>query len=258
MQFQDRTALITGSAQGIGLEVASRFYAGGARVAIVDLAQDAVDEACRTIAGSTDDDRIAGFTCDVAEPDSVWALFRAVKQRFGKLDILVNNAGITRDGIFARMTLESWRKVIDVNLTGTYLCCRQGLALLRKSPAGRIVNLSSVAANGNIGQANYSASKAGVIGLTKTLALELARYHLTVNAVAPGFIATKMTEAVPDEARKFWLDKVPTKRAGTPSDVASAVIFLASDDASYVTGEVLEVDGGLHVPKRFIDRDEEA
>jgi 3-oxoacyl-[acyl-carrier protein] reductase len=170
----------------------------------------------------------------------------------------VNNAGITRDGLFARMTFESWKKVIDVNLTGTYLCCRQGLALLRKSPAGRIINLSSISANGNIGQANYSASKAGVIGLTKTLALELAHYHMTVNAVAPGFIDTKMTAAVSDEARKFWLDKVPAKRAGTPMDVARTVAFLASEKASYITGEVVEVDGGLHVPKRFPARVEEA
>ncbi len=258
MEFQDRTALVTGSARGIGLAIAKLFFDGGAQVVISDLEQGAVDEACRSVAGSPDDDRIAGFTCDVADSDSVGELFRSVKQRFGKLDILVNNAGITRDGLFARMTLESWRKVIDINLTGTYLCCRQGLAMLRKSPAGRIVNLSSVAASGNIGQANYSASKAGVIGLTKTLALELARYHLTVNAVAPGFIDTKMTEAVPEEARKHWLDKVPTGRAGTPEEVARAAAFLASDQASYITGAVVEVDGGLHVPKTFPVRAEEA
>ncbi|MCP3978732.1 MAG: 3-oxoacyl-ACP reductase FabG [bacterium] len=251
MDFTDRTALVTGSARGIGLEIARLFYEGGAEVVIVDLTQEGVEAACKEIAGATDDERIAGFTCDVADPDSVWALFRSVKHRFGKLDILVNNAGITRDGLFARMTLESWKKVIDVNLTGTYLCCRQGLALLRKSPAGRIVNVSSISASGNIGQANYSASKAGVVGLTKTLALELARYHLTVNAVAPGFIDTEMTEAVSDEARKFWLDKIPAKRAGTTTDVARAVAFLASGDASYITGEVVEVDGGLHVPKQF-------
>jgi NAD(P)-dependent dehydrogenase (short-subunit alcohol dehydrogenase family) len=257
LDFADRAALVTGSAQGIGLEIARLFYDAGAQVVIVDLFQEGVDAACEEIAGSTDNDRIAGFTCDVADPDSVWALFRSVKSRFGKLDILVNNAGITRDGLFARMTFESWKKVIDVNLTGTYLCCRQGLALLRKSPAGRIVNLSSISANGNIGQANYSASKAGVIGLTKTLALELARYNMTVNAVAPGFIDTKMTQSVSDEARKFWLDKVPAKRAGTPMDVARTVAFLASEKASYITGEVVEVDGGLHVPKRFPARVEE-
>ena len=251
MNFQDRTALVTGSAQGIGLEIARQFYDNGARVVIVDLFQEGVDQACREIAGSTDDDRIAGFTCDVSDADSVKALFRSVKERFGNLDILVNNAGITKDGLFLRMNLESWQKVLDVNLTGTFLCCRHGLSLLRKSPAGRIINLSSISANGNIGQANYSASKAGVIGLTKTLALELARYHMTVNAVAPGFIDTKMTQAIPEEARKFWLDKVPAGRAGTPQDVARTVSFLASDRASYITGEVVEVDGGMHVPKRF-------
>lgn len=251
MEFSDRVAVVTGSARGIGREIAQVLFDGGAAVVVSDLAQADVDRACREIAGTSEqaDERVAGFACDVADPDSVWALFKSVKERFERLDILVNNAGITRDGLFRRMTLEQWKKVIDVNLTGTYLCCRQALELLRKSKAGRIINISSVAASGNIGQANYSASKAGVIGLTKTLALETARYHLTVNAVAPGFIDTDMTRAVPERARKHWIERVPTGRAGTASDVARAVAYLASDRASYITGEVLEVDGGLHIPK---------
>jgi NAD(P)-dependent dehydrogenase (short-subunit alcohol dehydrogenase family) len=253
MEFEDRVALVTGSARGIGKAVAQILFDDGATVIVADLLQGDVDAACREIAGATDADaageRIAGFTCDVADPDSVWALFRSIKGRFGRLDILVNNAGITRDGLFARMSLEQWKKVIDVNLTGTYLCCRQGVAMLRKSKAGRIINMSSAAAAGNIGQANYSASKAGVIGLTKTLALELARYDLTVNAVAPGFIDTDMTREVPEAARQHWIERVPAGRAGTAEDIARAVTFLASDHASYLTGEVLEVDGGLHVPK---------
>jgi NAD(P)-dependent dehydrogenase (short-subunit alcohol dehydrogenase family) len=257
MEFKDRVAAVTGSARGIGREIARILYDGGATVVVIDLMQDDVDKACGEIAGATGTgaagERIAGFACDVADPDSVWSLFKSIKERFGRLDILVNNAGITRDGLFGRMTFEQWKKVIDVNLTGTYLCCRQGLAMLRKSQCGRIVNLSSVAATGNIGQANYSASKAGVIGLTKTLALELARYKLTVNAVAPGFIDTDMTRAVPEKARQYWLDRIPAARAGTVEDVARAVTFLASDDASYITGEVLEVDGGLHVPKTLFD-----
>ena len=253
MDFNDRVALVTGSARGIGKEIARILFDGGATVVVADLSQDDVDEACREIAGSSEVDdageRIVGLTCDVADPDSVWALFKSIKDRIGRLDILVNNAGITRDGLFARMTLEQWKRVIDVNLTGTYLCCRQGVAMLRKSKAGRIVNLSSVAASGNIGQANYSASKAGVIGLTKTLALELARYNLTVNAVAPGFIDTEMTRSVPEEARRHWIERVPVGRPGTAEDIARAVVFLASDQASYITGEVVEIDGGLHVPK---------
>jgi 3-oxoacyl-(acyl-carrier-protein) reductase len=257
MEFKDRVAVVTGSARGIGKEIARILYDGGATVVVTDLLQADVDKACREIAGSSEagaaSERIAGFACDVADSDSVWSLFKSIKERFERLDILVNNAGITRDGLFGRMTTEQWSKVIDVNLTGTYLCCRRGLAMLRKSKAGRIINLSSVAATGNIGQANYSASKAGVIGLTKTLALELARYNLTVNAVAPGFIDTEMTRAVPEKARQHWLDRIPAARAGTVEDVARAVTFLASDGASYITGEVLEVDGGLHVPKTLFD-----
>jgi 3-oxoacyl-(acyl-carrier-protein) reductase len=252
MEFEDRVALVTGSARGIGKAIAQLLFDGGATVVVVDLLQEDVDRACGEIAGSTGEEsgeRIAGFACDVADPDSVWALFKSVKDRLGRLDILVNNAGITRDGLFARMTLEQWKKVIDVNLNGTFLCCRQALHMLRRSKCGRIVNISSVAASGNIGQANYAASKAGVIGLTKTLALELARYDMTVNAVAPGFIETEMTREVPEKARQHWIERVPVGRAGTPEDVARAVAFLASDRASYITGEVMDLDGGLHIPK---------
>jgi len=175
MEFKNRVAAVTGSARGIGKEIARILFEDGATVIVADLLQSDVDEACREIAGSNevDAERVVGLACDVADPDSVWALFKTIKDRIGCLDILVNNAGITRDGLFGRMTFEQWKKVIDVNLTGTYLCCRQGLAMLRKSKTGRIINISSAAANGNIGQANYSASKAGVIGLSKTLALEL-------------------------------------------------------------------------------------
>jgi NAD(P)-dependent dehydrogenase (short-subunit alcohol dehydrogenase family) len=255
MEFKNRVAAVTGSARGIGKEIARVLFEDGATVIVADLLQSDVDEACREIAGSNEADaeRVVGLACDVADPDSVWALFKTIKDRIGSLDILVNNAGITRDGLFGRMTFEQWKKVIDVNLTGTYLCCRQGLAMLRKSKTGRIVNISSAAANGNIGQANYSASKAGVIGLSKTLALELARYNMTVNVVAPGFIDTQMTREVPEKARQHWIDKVPAGRAGTAEDVARAVTFLASDGASYLTGQVLEVDGGLHVPKTTFD-----
>jgi len=248
MQFDDRVAVVTGSARGIGKAIAQRLFNAGATVVVADLDQDSVDEACREI-GSQDTERIAGFACDVSDPDSVVALFKAVKERFQRLDILVNNAGITRDNLFSRMTFEQWKQVIDVNLTGTFLCCRHAFPMVRKSPAGRIINIASVAAGGNIGQANYSASKAGVIGLTRTLSIELARYKVTANAVAPGFIDTEMTRAVPEKARKIWIDKIPVGRAGTPEDIAEAVEFLASDGASYITGEVMEVDGGMSMPE---------
>jgi 3-oxoacyl-(acyl-carrier-protein) reductase len=250
MRFDDRVAVVTGSARGIGKAIAQRLFNAGAKVVVVDLDQENVDEACREIASESEaTERIAGFACDVSNPESVTALFKSVKERFERCDILVNNAGITRDNLFSRMTFEQWKQVIDVNLTGTFLCCRHAFPMVRKSPSGRIINISSVAAGGNIGQANYSASKAGVIGLTRTLAIELARYNVTANAVAPGFIDTEMTRAVPEKARQVWIEKIPVGRAGTPEDIAEAVEFLASDGASYITGEVMEVDGGMSMPE---------
>jgi len=251
MNLEDRVAVVTGSARGIGKAIARHLLEAGATVGIVDLDLADVEAACRDLAAVSPKDadtRLAGFACDVSDPDAVDTLFRSVQQRFGKLDILVNNAGITRDSVFSRMTFEQWKRVLDVNLTGTFLCSRHALALLRKSTCGRIINMSSVAAQGNIGQANYAASKAGVIGFTKTLAIELARHGLTVNAVAPGFIDTDMTKGIPEKYRQHWIDRVPMGRAGTPDDVAAAIAFLASDDAAYITGEVLEVDGGMNTP----------
>jgi len=251
MRLDDRVAVVTGAARGIGQAIARKLLEAGAQVIVVDLNQEDVDKSCAAIAesaGANAGERIAGFACDVSKPYSVEALFKSIKEQFARLDILVNNAGITRDGLFMRMTYEQWSEVIDVNLTGTYLCCRHALTLLRKSPCGRIINISSVAADGNIGQANYAASKAGVIGLTKTLAIELARRRVTVNAVAPGFIDTAMTKAVPEEARQHWISKIPSGRPGSPEDVAGTVVFLASDGAGYITGEVLQVDGGMSTP----------
>jgi 3-oxoacyl-(acyl-carrier-protein) reductase len=252
MRFENRFCVVTGSARGIGKAIATRLFGEGATVVLCDLNKHDVDRAREEIVEAAAPDgkeRIAGATCNVADPEAVKEFFGWVKERFGRLDVLVNNAGITRDNLFSRMTVEQWTSVIDVNLTGTFLCCKYAFPLIRKSSHGRIVNLSSVAAGGNIGQANYAASKAGVIGLTKTLAIEFARYDVTVNAVAPGFIDTEMTRAVPEKARQHWIEKIPAGRAGTADDIAAAVTFLASDESSYITGEVMEVHGGMNAPE---------
>ena len=186
--------------------------------------------------------------CDVSNAASVESLFATVKETFGRVDILVNNAGITRDILLLRMSEEDWDMVLDANLKGTFLCTRAAAKLMLKQKYGRIINITSV--NGQVGspgQANYSASKAGVIGLTKTVARELASRGITVNAVAPGFIDTQMTDFVSGEARDKILEKIPVGRFGTAEDVGAAVAFLASDAASYMTGQVLTVDGGLTV-----------
>lgn len=242
-RLAERIVLITGAARGIGLAIARRCLEEGARIVMVDLKQDDLETAKGSLADIQG--QIIIKACDVASEDQVRNLAEEIKTELGGLDAVVNNAGITHDNLFMRMTMDQWQSVINVNLTGTYLMARHCVNLIRKSACGRIVNMSSVAANGNPGQANYSASKAGVIGLTKTLALELARYNITVNAIAPGFIETDMTRAIPEKAREEWLSKIPAGRAGQPSDVADAVVFLLSDAAAYVTGMVLGVDGGL-------------
>ncbi len=246
MSFEETFAVVTGAARGIGKEIAGLLIQHGATVGIVDLESDALYSAVAGLSEGKEGKAVA-FPCDISKAPAVEKLFKDVKATFKKLDILVNNAGITRDNLFLRMKIDQWQSVIDVNLTGAFLCARYAAPLIRKSNRGRIVNISSVAARGNPGQANYSASKAGLIGLTRTLALELARYKITVNAVAPGFVQTEMTEAIPEKAKEEWLRKIPAARPGTVQDIAQAVLFLASDNASYITGQLLGVDGGLSI-----------
>ncbi|MCK4574126.1 MAG: 3-oxoacyl-[acyl-carrier-protein] reductase [candidate division Zixibacteria bacterium] len=243
MDFSNKTVIVTGSARGIGRKIAEKFAAQGANVVISDLDQDVVDKVASEIGGST-----VGFMANVTSADEVEDLFNRAKEKFGRVDVVVNNAGITRDTLMIRMAEKDWDMVLDINLKGSFLVTKTAAKIILKQRSGRIINISSiVGVNGNAGQANYSASKAGLIGLTKSAAKELAPRGITVNAVAPGFIESEMTNNMTEAAKDAFLDRVLIRRTGTPDDVASAVSFLASDEAAYITGQVLAVDGGLTI-----------
>jgi 3-oxoacyl-[acyl-carrier protein] reductase len=236
-----RTALVTGSTRGIGRAIAETLAGAGARVAVVGRDAGRAEEVARAIGHDA-----AGFACDVTDVASVTALIENVEKAFGQIDILVNNAGLTRDNILFRLKDEDWDTVLDANLRGAFFAIRAASRGMMKRRWGRIINIASVVGIiGNKGQANYAASKAGLIGLTKTVAKELASRNILINAVAPGFIETDMTAAMTPEARETLSGQIPLERLGTPNDVAATVAFLASDFASYITGQVLVVDGGL-------------
>lgn len=243
MNFKDKVVVVTGSARGIGCRIAEKFVEEGARVVISDLDQGEVD---RVAAGMGE--QTIGVKVDVANSEAVTRLFEKTIERFGRVDIVVNNAGITRDSLMIRMDEKDWDMVLDINLKGAFLVTKTAGKIMMKQRSGRIVNISSIVGlRGNAGQSNYSASKAGLIGLTKSAAKELAPRGITVNAVAPGYILTEMTEKLPEAAQQEFLSKALVRRAGEPDDIASAVLFLSSDEASYITGQVLAVDGGLSV-----------
>jgi 3-oxoacyl-[acyl-carrier protein] reductase len=236
-----KTAFVTGSTRGIGLAIARTLHAAGARVAVVGRAL----ERARAVAAELGEGA-AGVGCDVTSAGEVQAAVAAAEQALGPIDILVNNAGLTRDNILLRLTDEDWDVVLDANLKGAFHTTRAVIKGMMKRRAGRIVNISSVVGlTGNKGQANYAASKAGLIGFTKSVAREYASRGVLANCVAPGFIATDMTAALPDDARATLLQDIALGRLGQPDDVAGAVLFLASDLAGYVTGQVLVVDGGM-------------
>jgi 3-oxoacyl-[acyl-carrier protein] reductase len=245
-ELAGKVAIVTGSARGIGKAIASALARHGADVVISD-----VDEAgARATAGEIEalGRRSLAVRCDVSKRDQVEALIEGAIATLGRLDILVNNAGITRDTLLVRMSEEQWDLVLDINLKGTFFGCQAAARPMMKARAGKIVNVASITGLiGNAGQANYSASKAGVIALTRTVAKELASRNIQVNAIAPGFIETEMTRDLPEKAREAFLQNIPLGRAGTPEDVAELVCFLASPASSYITGQCITIDGGLTI-----------
>lgn len=246
MKLKDKNVFITGSGQGIGKQIAIAMAKEGANVAVSDINIENAGAAAQEIR-SLGRKSIA-IKLDVSKQNEVIAAFETFKNEFGVIDILVNNAGITKDTLVIRMKDDDWDAVINVNLKGTFLCSREAIKLMVKQQHGNIISISSVVAfTGNPGQANYSASKAGIVGLTKTIAKEYASRGIKANAVAPGFIQTTMTEAIPEKIREEMKKNIPLGYFGAPEDVANAVIFLASSDADYITGQVLHINGGMYM-----------
>ncbi|MBQ4421563.1 MAG: 3-oxoacyl-[Schwartzia sp.] len=245
MLLDGKCALVTGASRGIGRAVALKLASEGAKVALNFAGNEAAANEVRQEIEAMGGQAIL-VKADVADEAAVQDMVQKTADAFGRIDILVNNAGITRDGLLARMKEEEWDAVLSTNLKGVFLTTKAVAKLMMKQRAGRIVNMASVVGvSGNAGQANYSAAKAGVIGFTKTIARELASRGVTANAVAPGFIATDMTSVLSDKAKEAALTGIPLGRMGTPEDVAAAVLFLVSDQSSYITGQVLHVDGGM-------------
>ena len=244
MSLSGRVALLTGASQGIGRACALKLAESGASVAVAARNREKLEELVREITASGG--KAAAFPMDVADEEQIKTAFKAAIGQFGKIDILVNNAGITKDQLVMRMKRSDWDSVLNTNLTSAYLCIQQVIGSMLKQRWGRIVNITSIFGQmGQAGQANYAASKAGLIGLTMAIAREVASRNITCNAVAPGFIETAMTSGFSDEFKQNALKMIPLGRVGTPEDVASAVAFLSSEAASYITGHVLNVNGGM-------------
>ena len=244
--LKNKVAVVTGASQGIGRETALALTEAGAKVVVAARSEEKLTALASAIAAAGGE--AFAVKMDVADAEQVKAGFKQVIEKFGRLDILVNNAAVTRDGLAMRMKKDDWDAVLQTNLTGAHLCIQQALPTMMKARAGRIINISSIVAQmGNAGQANYVAAKAGLIGLTKAIAIEIASRGITVNAVAPGFIATPMTDVLPDKVKEELKVRIPLGRMGSARDVASAIVFLASDEAGYITGQVLSVNGGMHL-----------
>jgi len=244
--LKDKVALVTGASQGIGRDTSLALAEAGAKVAVAARTEEKLAALVLEIAAAGGE--AFAVKMDVADAEQVKAGFKQALERFGRLDILVNNAAITRDGLAMRMKADDWDAVIRTNLTGAHLCIQQALPTMMKARAGRIINIASVVAQmGNAGQSNYVAAKAGLIGLTKAIAIEISSRNITVNAVAPGFIETPMTDVLDDKVKEELKTRIPLGRMGSARDVASAIVFLASDEAGYITGHVLDVNGGMYL-----------
>src|SRR6202795_2141023 len=244
--LKDKVAVVTGASQGIGRDTALTLAEAGAKVAVAARNEEELATLVNEITAAGCE--AFAVKMDVADAEQVKAGFKQVLEKFGRLDILVNNAAITRDGLAMRMKPDDWEAVLRTNLTGAHWCIQQALPPMMKARAGRIINISSVVAqSGNAGQANYVAAKAGIIGLTKAIAIEIASRNITVNAVAPGFIESPMTAVLPDKVKEELKVRIPLGRMGTGKDIAASIVFLASDEAPYITGHVLDVNGGMYL-----------
>lgn len=241
-----KVAVVTGASRGIGRSIALALAAKGAKIVAVDVDENGTKAMAAEIAALGGE--AIGVQGNVTVADDAEKMMNAAVEAFGRVDILVNNAGITRDGLLLRMKDEEWDAVLNVNLKGAFLCTRAAAKVMTKQRYGRIINIASVVGQmGNSGQANYCASKAGLMGLTKSNARELARRNITVNAVAPGFIATDMTDALPEKVKQELLAQIPLERLGTADDIANAVLFLAAENSAYITGQVIAVNGGMYM-----------
>ena len=241
--LENKVSIVTGASQGIGKKIAASFSKSGAQVIFLARSESKINNLCSNL--KSKGYLATPIVCDISDGESYSNAISSVVDKFGKLDILVNNAGITRDSLLLRMSEECWDEVLQTNLKGVFFGIKSAIKPMMKNKFGRIINISSIVGlTGNKGQANYSASKAGLIGMTKSIAKEVGNRGITVNCIAPGWIETEMTKNLPESAKKDLLDRIPIGRIGMPSDIASTAIFLASDEASYITGQTITVDGG--------------